>query len=160
MLSEEVYIPGQKGNIPKKWLVLSRFLCKGKAAFVVQRQVVKGDIPFICMCNIQINNLVGIKEGLRMEKNQSKDCIEWRGKKFSYFSHTKCEYFPCHGRDEENFNCLFCYCPLYEYDDCGGNFVYWGNGCKDCSACLLPHRKEDYGRIVKFLREKREEHGK
>lgn len=33
MLSEEVYIPGQKGNIPKKWLFLSRFLCEGKAAF-------------------------------------------------------------------------------------------------------------------------------
>ena len=33
MLSEEVYIPGQKGNIPKKWLFLSRFLCEGTAAF-------------------------------------------------------------------------------------------------------------------------------
>ena len=38
----------------------------------------------------------------------------WEGKEYSYFSHKKCEYFPCHkGVDPENFNCLFCYCLLY-----------------------------------------------
>lgn len=35
-------------------------------------------------------------------------------KNYSYFSHKECEYFPCHkGADVNNFNCLFCYCPLY-----------------------------------------------
>ena len=42
----------------------------------------------------------------------------WEGKEYSYFSHKKCEYFPCHkGADPENFNCLFCYCPLYALAD-------------------------------------------
>ena len=37
------------------------------------------------------------------------------------FGHKKCEYFPCHkGADPEDFNCLFCYCPLYALGDkCG-----------------------------------------
>ena len=41
---------------------------------------------------------------------------------YSYFSHRECEYFPCHpGADPDNFNCLFCYCPLYVLGaDCGG----------------------------------------
>ena len=45
---------------------------------------------------------------------------------YSYFSHRECEYFPCHpGADPDNFNCLFCYCPLYVLGaDCGGSFTY------------------------------------
>ena len=31
-----------------------------------------------------------------------------------FFQNRECKYFPCHkGIDEEEFNCLFCYCPLY-----------------------------------------------
>lgn len=38
----------------------------------------------------------------------------WEDKHYAYFSNRECEYFPCHkGADPENFNCLFCYCPLY-----------------------------------------------
>ena len=45
---------------------------------------------------------------------------------YSYFAHKECEYFPCHkGADPENFNCLFCYCPLYALGrNCGGAFQY------------------------------------
>ncbi len=70
----------------------------------------------------------------------------WEGKEYSYFSHKKCEYFPCHkGADPENFNCLFCYCPLYALGDkCGGNFHFTESGIKDCTACKLPHRRENY----------------
>ena len=33
---------------------------------------------------------------------------------YKFFQNKKCEYFPCHkGIPEEDFNCLFCYCPLY-----------------------------------------------
>ena len=48
----------------------------------------------------------------------------WEGKHYAFFSNKECEYFPCHaGADPENFNCLFCYCPLYALGDkCGGNF--------------------------------------
>lgn len=79
----------------------------------------------------------------------------WKGKEYSYFCHEKCEYFPCHaGADRENFNCLFCYCPLYTLGDrCGGDFVWNENGIKDCSACLYPHRRENYVEIVSRFRE-------
>lgn len=58
---------------------------------------------------------------------------------YSYFAHKECEYFPCHkGADPENFNCLFCYCPLYALGrNCGGAFQYKENGVKDCTNCLF-----------------------
>ena len=47
---------------------------------------------------------------------------------YSFFSNKKCEYFPCHKVSdkiaEEDFNCLFCYCPLYLKKGCPGNPVY------------------------------------
>ena len=44
---------------------------------------------------------------------------------------------------------LFCYCPLYVLGaDCGGSFTYLENGCKDCSRCLYPHRRENYEAVV------------
>ena len=54
----------------------------------------------------------------------------WENKHYAYFCNRECEYFPCHkGADPENFNCLFCYCPLYVLGDrCGGKFAYLPNG--------------------------------
>jgi len=62
-----------------------------------------------------------------------------------FFCNKACEYFPCHETDNpEEFNCMFCYCPLYMLgEDCGGNFTYLSNGIKDCSSCILPHIKEE-----------------
>lgn len=76
-------------------------------------------------------------------------------KKCSYFSHRECEYFPCHpGADPENFNCLFCWCPLYLLGPrCGGSFVISADGRKDCSGCLYPHRRESYEEIVRWYSE-------
>ena len=69
---------------------------------------------------------------------------------YKFFQHQNCEYFPCHKTDKpEDFNCLFCYCPLYALGkDCGGNFTYTESGIKDCSGCLIPHRRENYERIM------------
>lgn len=76
--------------------------------------------------------------------------IDKKSKKYSFFCHKECEYFPCHKTDDrENFNCLFCYCPLYALGDkCGGNFRYTEKGVKDCTNCLLPHKRENYGYIT------------
>ena len=53
------------------------------------------------------------------------------------------------GVDPEDFNCLFCYCPLYALgEDCGGGFRMLESGVKDCSGCALPHRRENYGKIT------------
>ena len=70
-----------------------------------------------------------------------------------FFCNKNCEYFPCHQEiDEEKFNCLFCYCPLYALGrDCGGNFLYLDNGIKDCSDCALPHSPDSYDYIMNKL---------
>ncbi|MBN7774346.1 cysteine-rich small domain-containing protein [Clostridium aminobutyricum] len=89
-------------------------------------------------------------------KDQTKDggvpeqAPYWEGKNYAFFNHKSCEFFPCHKtEDPDNFNCLFCYCPLYALKDkCGGNFVYSKNGIKDCSNCRLPHERKNYGYVV------------
>mgnify|MGYP000023593596 FL=1 len=74
---------------------------------------------------------------------------------YKFFSHTECEFFPCHKtNDPENFNCLFCYCPLYALKDkCGGNFRYTEKGIKDCTNCTLPHQRKNYDYIIGKFKE-------
>ena len=74
---------------------------------------------------------------------------------YKFFQNRECEYFPCHKcADDSGFSCLFCYCPLYALGDrCGGNFCYTENGIKDCSSCLVPHRAENYDRIMERMTE-------
>ena len=73
-----------------------------------------------------------------------------RIQEYSYFSHKKCEFFPCHkNADPDDFNCLFCYCPLYALGEkCGGNFRYTEKGIKDCTNCMLPHKRKNYGYVT------------
>ena len=73
-----------------------------------------------------------------------------------FFSNRECKYFPCHtAPDDNNFNCLFCYCPLYSLGEkCGGNFKYKGvKNIKDCIGCHLPHLPEYYDTILSMLKE-------
>ena len=66
---------------------------------------------------------------------------------YRFFENRDCKYFPCH-KGLADFNCLFCYCPLYTLGSkCGGNFRYLENGVKDCSDCLLPHGRGSYSYI-------------
>lgn len=75
---------------------------------------------------------------------------------YDCFVHKDCEYYPCHQQEktggEEEWNCLFCYCPLYLMESCIGNPQYIVNGkgqlIKDCSQCLVPHKRENYGKIL------------
>ena len=68
----------------------------------------------------------------------------WEGKEYSYFSHKNCEYFPCH-KGLDDFNCLFCYCPLYTLGTgCGGNYKILSNGIKDCSDCIVCHLADSH----------------
>ena len=65
--------------------------------------------------------------------------MDLTGRHYTWFQNKECEYFPCHD-DVEDFNCLFCYCPLYRM--------------KDCSFCLLPHNgAEGYAYVLAKLRE-------
>ncbi len=71
---------------------------------------------------------------------------------FKYFKNTDCRYFPCHKHDPQaDFNCLFCFCPLYFFPDCGGNPTI-REAIKDCSNCTLPHEKGGYEHIMKKLK--------
>ena len=71
---------------------------------------------------------------------------------YRFFSNISCEYFPCHESSESEFNCLFCYCPLYMMGDkCGGIFEYVEN-VKSCSECYLPHTPEYYETIISKLK--------
>jgi len=76
---------------------------------------------------------------------------------YRFFKNVDCEYFPCHKTDEpENFNCLFCYCPLYSLEDkCGGHFEYIGKdqNIKNCIDCILPHNPDYYDKVIGKLRE-------
>ncbi len=69
---------------------------------------------------------------------------------YNFNQNKACEYFPCHKtEDPENFSCLFCYCPLYALgEECGGHFKYTAKGIKDCSDCLIPHKRENYSYIM------------
>lgn len=83
---------------------------------------------------------------------------EIKTKNFRFFTHTECEYFPCHDvKDKKKFNCLFCYCPLYALgESCGGNFIYTDEGVKDCSRCKIPHGEKGYDYIIEnfqYIRE-------
>ena len=78
---------------------------------------------------------------------------------YRYFKNDQCKYYPCHKIEEgQDFNCLFCYCPMNCYDDCPGtpNYITRESGkrIKDCTNCTFPHIPENYDYIVKFLSEK------
>ena len=71
-----------------------------------------------------------------------------------FFENKDCEYFPCH-KELENFNCLFCYCPMYGKENCPGNARYMetsGKRIKICSDCTFPHKPENYDVIMKVLK--------
>lgn len=70
--------------------------------------------------------------------------------KYQFFEHTECEYYPCHNMEE--INCLFCFCPMYFYSKCPGQFNILDNGIKDCSNCQFPHKKENYHKIMNLLK--------
>lgn len=69
---------------------------------------------------------------------------------YRFFSNKECEYFPCHKNVPGEFNCLFCFCPLYFLEECGGNYRMT-NGIKDCTNCTIPHVEKGYDHIVKKI---------
>ena len=63
---------------------------------------------------------------------------------YKFYQNRDCKYFPCHTiKNKDDFNCLFCFCPLYSLGDkCGGDFKYTKDGYKSCEECIKPHLKE------------------
>lgn len=74
---------------------------------------------------------------------------------YKFFENRECQYFPCH-KGLKDFNCMFCYCPMYGKDKCLGNPSYIELGdkkIKDCSKCIFPHKPENYEKIMQYLSE-------
>lgn len=67
-----------------------------------------------------------------------------------FFQNRACKSFPCHGGvAAEDFNCLFCYCPLYALGEkCGGSFHYTEKGIKSCVDCSFPHARGNYEKLL------------
>ena len=73
---------------------------------------------------------------------------------YRYFKNTDCKYFPCHKGLSDDFNCLFCYCPMYSMPNCPGSKTYIeknGKKIKVCTDCTFPHRPENYDKIIQIL---------
>ena len=73
---------------------------------------------------------------------------------YRFFENRDCQYFPCHEK-AENFNCLFCYCPLYLLEKCPGKPEYMeanGKRIKVCSNCTFPHEPKNYDIIIEILK--------
>ncbi|WP_026510441.1 MULTISPECIES: cysteine-rich small domain-containing protein [unclassified Butyrivibrio] len=74
-----------------------------------------------------------------------------------FFANKECEYYPCH-ESENDINCLFCYCPLYNLK-CPGNFKIVDKGdrkIKSCINCTFPHEPDNYDAVVSLLKNKGE----
>ena len=75
-----------------------------------------------------------------------------------YFENRDCKYYPCHDMPKgEGVNCLFCYCPLYGFENCPGNHTYVerkGKMIKTCVNCTFPHEKKNFDLITKLIRER------
>lgn len=73
---------------------------------------------------------------------------------YRFFENRACQYFPCH-KGLTDFNCMFCYCPMYLRENCPGNPSYIeknGKKIKDCTNCTFPHRPENYDKIMQVLK--------
>lgn len=73
---------------------------------------------------------------------------------YKFFANRECKYFPCHEL-EGDFNCLFCYCPLYNRKHCPGKYAmieHDGRQIKSCMGCSFPHEPENYEVLMQFLK--------
>lgn len=87
---------------------------------------------------------------VKTKKSGLRESEKTDGFSHKFFQNRSCKSFPCH-KDvpEEDFNCLFCYCPLYALgSSCGGNFKYTEKGIKSCIKCNFPHFRENYDKIT------------
>ena len=70
---------------------------------------------------------------------------------YRYYENKACQFFPCHPDlwdSERVHNCMFCFCPLYSHEHCGGNPKVAENGMRDCSDCTKNHDKDSYDFVL------------
>ena len=71
---------------------------------------------------------------------------------YKFFQNKDCQFFPCHEVDNvEEFNCLFCYCPVY-FVSCPGDFSRLDDGRKDCMGCTLNHEPRFWEMVQSMMK--------
>lgn len=87
---------------------------------------------------------------IKDKKEESSAQAAEKSTHYQFFQNKECENFPCHnGVDVKDFNCIFCFCPLYMLGkSCGGNFYYTQKNIKSCKNCSFPHKRENYAKIL------------
>ncbi len=77
---------------------------------------------------------------------------------YRFFENKECQYYPCHDGLKE-INCLFCYCPLFSFENCPGKPQYCekeGRMIKVCTDCTFPHRAENYDAVIREIKERQD----
>ena len=72
---------------------------------------------------------------------------------YKNFANRECKYYPCHS-GMQDINCIFCYCPLYNLEECPGKYKFIeskGKMVKECTECTFPHEAENYDLIIALL---------
>ena len=72
---------------------------------------------------------------------------------YRFYENKECQYYPCH-QGMQNINCMFCYCPLYNWEKCPGKYTHIevnGKKIKECADCTFPHEAENYEIIMRLL---------
>jgi len=73
---------------------------------------------------------------------------------YKFFQNKNCKYFPCHKnidlnvKEEMNWNCLFCFCPIFPQRKTNAVCLV----CGPCEKCWFPHRAKNYERIIEMLK--------
>jgi len=71
---------------------------------------------------------------------------------YKFYQNRDCQFFPCHTDiDEDSFNCLFCYCPVY-FVQCPGDFRRLEDGRKDCMGCTLNHEPRFWEMVQSMMK--------
>lgn len=73
---------------------------------------------------------------------------------YKFFENKECKYYPCH-KNVEEINCLFCYCPLYHFEKCPGNYKIVeskGRLIKSCIDCSFPHIPDNYDKVNAIIK--------
>lgn len=67
----------------------------------------------------------------------------------SFFINKECKKYPCHD-DIPGINCIFCFCPLYNFDCLGIYKII--DKIKDCSKCSFPHQNQNLKLLIEKIK--------
>jgi Zn-finger protein len=74
-----------------------------------------------------------------------------------FFENKNCIYYPCH-KDIDKVNCLFCFCPLFNTNQCHVLKIFKKDKRSVCEGCSFPHIPKNYDELMRKLRKINEEY--